>query len=93
MRHSQRTREKGIKEFRKVGRVDLACAAAGERSMPAARWQEHGPADGGGAREAPQSELEPRPRVRRETTGAAEDQRRKADLERVRITVPFSRYM
>jgi hypothetical protein len=30
----------------------------GERSMPAAWWQEHGPADVGGAREVPQSELE-----------------------------------
>ena len=29
MRHLQRTREKVIKEFRRVGRVDLACAAAG----------------------------------------------------------------
>src|SRR5882724_5117347 len=29
VRHSQRTRERVIKEFRRVGRVDLACAAAG----------------------------------------------------------------
>ena len=29
VRHSQRIRERLIKEFRRVGRVDLACAAAG----------------------------------------------------------------
>jgi hypothetical protein len=43
MRHSQRTREKVIKEFRKVGRVDLACAAAGVDRTTHYWWMKNDP--------------------------------------------------
>ena len=43
MRHSQRTREKVIKEFRRVGRVDLACAAAGVDRTTHYWWMKNDP--------------------------------------------------
>ena len=43
MRHLQRTREKVIKEFRKVGRVDLACAAAGVDRTTHYWWMKNDP--------------------------------------------------
>jgi len=43
MRHSQRTRAKVIKEFRKVGRVDLACAAAGVDRTTHYWWMKNDP--------------------------------------------------
>ena len=43
MRHLQRTREKVIKEFRRVGRVDLACAAAGVDRTTHYWWMKNDP--------------------------------------------------
>ena len=43
MRHSQRKREKVIKEFCKVGRVDLACAAAGVDRTTHYWWMKNDP--------------------------------------------------
>jgi hypothetical protein len=41
IRHSQRKRERVIKEFRRVGRVDLACAAAGVDRTTHYWWMKH----------------------------------------------------
>ena len=43
MRHLPRTREKVIQEFRRVGRVDLACAAAGVDRTTHYGWMKNDP--------------------------------------------------
>src|SRR5260370_19224970 len=43
MRHSQRTREKVIKELREVGRVELPCAAAGVDRATDYWWMKNDP--------------------------------------------------